>query len=121
MNTRPYGPKRSAPPTKSGGRRVSPSEQGRFCEMKIQTDGFLAVGDLPNDEHVPCLVCRCVPDRVWQDIFCPEPGDIPSSFVAHGSKTLVMTYRLCPGHAKVAPWRIRLLMLERLNVMASGQ
>jgi hypothetical protein len=85
--------------------------------MKIQTDGFVAVGDLPNDEGNPCLVCRCVPDRVWQDLFLVAPEDVPASVAAvvPDSKSLAVTYRLCPGHSKVAPWRIRLLILERLS------
>jgi hypothetical protein len=87
--------------------------------VNIQTEGFVAVGKLPNDERYPCLVCRCIPDEVLVDLFVPEPKDIPPSFVMPGGKTLAITYRLCPGHAKVAPWRIRLLMLERLHVLAA--
>lgn len=86
--------------------------------MKFQTDGFVAVGDLLNEEGNPCLVCRCVPDRVWQDLFLVAPEDIPASVAAAmppPTKSLAVTYRLCPGHSKVAPWRIRLLILERLN------
>jgi hypothetical protein len=82
--------------------------------MEFQTDGFVAVGDLPNDEGNPCLVCRCVPDRVWQDLFTPEKGDI--SFSVPDGKTLAVTYRLCPRCAeKPDPWKIRLLILERLS------
>jgi hypothetical protein len=85
--------------------------------MQMQTEGFVALGDLPNDEHYPCLICRKVPERVMVDLFIPEPSDIPSAVQWPTSKTLVMPYRLCPQchNAKPAPWKIRLLILERLN------
>jgi len=88
--------------------------------MKFQTEGFVAVGDMPNDEGNPCLIYRCVPDRVWQDLFLVEPEDVPASVAAamppsKSSTSLAVTYRLCPGHVKVAPWRIRLLILERIQ------
>jgi hypothetical protein len=89
--------------------------------MKIQTEGFVAVGDLPNHEHYPCLACGHVPDRVMVDLFVPDLEDIPPTFAVPDSKTLAVTYRLCPRCAehKPAPWKIRLLLLERLNARAA--
>src|SRR5262249_38733125 len=62
----------------------------------IQTDGYVVVGIFKNEDHYPCLICRDTPDMVWQDLFIPEPSDIPPSFAAVESQTLVMPYRLCP-------------------------
>ena len=87
----------------------------------FQTDGYIVVGIFKNDEdHYPCLICRDIPEMVWQDIFVPEPPDIPPSFPLPERKTLVMTYRLCPQCHDAEPdeWKIRLLMLERLNAIA---
>jgi hypothetical protein len=91
--------------------------------MKMQTDGFIAVGDLPNDERYPCLVCKCVPERVMTDLFVPESKDIPESVQLPDARTLVIPYRLCPkcAAAKLDRWKIRLLMLERLNALAGSQ
>jgi hypothetical protein len=88
--------------------------------MKLQTEGYIPLGDLPNDERYPCLLCRCVPERVMTNVFVPEPKDIPSSVKLADGRTLVMPYRLCPQCFKVKadPWKIRLLMLERLNALA---
>ena len=86
----------------------------------IQTDGLIALGDLPNEENYPCLICRTRPDRVMVDLFVPEPNEIPASFPLPESKTLVLPYRLCLACHKAKPgeWKIRLLMLERLNTLA---
>lgn len=91
--------------------------------MKIQTDGFVAIGGLPNDERYPCLVCKCVPESVIADLFIPDPEDIPSSIPVQDLKTFVMLYRLCPRCAKnrPAPWKLRLLLLERLNIVTGRQ
>ena len=85
--------------------------------MKVQTEGFIVVGDLPNDERYRCLICGYVPGRVWQDLYIPETGEIPATLSLPISKTLVMPYRLCPTCSKdePKPWKIRLLMLARLN------
>jgi hypothetical protein len=90
--------------------------------MEIQTESYIVLGDLPNEERYHCLICGCTPDRVMVDLFVPEPKDIPASVPLPNSKTLVMPYRLCPrcAKAKSAPWRIRLLILERLNVIGGG-
>lgn len=89
--------------------------------MDTQTEGFIALGELPNDEHYPCLICRRIPDVVMVDLFVPEPNDIPQSLVLRSSKALVLPYRLCPRCSKTKPdpWKIRLLMLERLDILAS--
>lgn len=87
----------------------------------FQTDGFIVVGIFKNDEdHYPCLICRDIPEMVWQDIFIPEPSEIPQSLALPASKTLVLPYRLCPQCHDVKPdlWKIRLLVLERLNAIA---
>lgn len=92
--------------------------------MTFQTDGLLVIGELPNEEHYPCLVCREVPDRVYVDLFTPEPSDIPASVASRvGETTLVVTYRLCPRCHKANPgaWKIRLLLLERLKAMTEAQ
>jgi hypothetical protein len=85
--------------------------------MKMQTEGFVALGELPNDERYPCLVCRCVPDVVMVDLFALEPEDVPASVAVPDSKTLAVTYRLCPRcfKTKPDPWKLRLLVLERLT------
>jgi hypothetical protein len=85
--------------------------------IETQTEGFIAVGDLPNDERYRCLLCKCVPERVIVDLFIPAPKDIPAGFPLPDSKTLVLPYRLCPQCSKARPdtWKIRLFMLERLN------
>ena len=95
--------------------------------MEIQTEGFIVVGELPNDEHYHCLICRQVPDVVMVDVFVPDPKDIPLSIAVAlpDSGTLVLPYRLCPqcSKPKPDPWKIRLLMLERMADIAarSGQ
>ena len=82
--------------------------------MKFQTEGFVPLGDMSNDEHYPCLMCKQVPERVWVDLFTPEKGDI--SFPVPDARQLAVTYRLCPQCAKNPDqWKIRLLILERLN------
>ena len=90
--------------------------------VKIQTEGFFVIGDLPNDEHYCCLVCRDVPDRVHVDLFVPEPVDIPASIASRVPNTLAVPYRLCPRCYRAKPdrWRIRLLVLEKLNAVAEG-
>jgi hypothetical protein len=90
--------------------------------MEMQTEGFIAMGDLPNEERYPCLMCRNVPDRVRVDVFVPEPSDIPGSVSLPNSKALVFLYRLCPRCYETKPdaWKIRLLMLERLTAMTEG-
>ncbi len=91
--------------------------------LKMQADGFVLIGELPNKEHYPCLVCRDIPDHVHVDLFTPEPSDIPASMASRvGDKTLAITYRLCPRcfKAKLAPWKIRLLLLERVKATVEG-
>ena len=85
--------------------------------MKMQTEGFVALGEMPNDDRYPCLICKQVPDSVVVDLFIPEPKDIPPTMPLPG--TLAVTYRLCPRchKAKPEPWKIRLLVLERLRRM----
>lgn len=87
--------------------------------MKIQTDGFVVIGDLPNDEYYACLICRNIPERIHQDLFVPEPEDIPESFPLPANRGVVVPYRLCPRcyAAKPDSRRIRLLILERLRVV----
>lgn len=82
--------------------------------MTIQTDGFV-LGDLPNEEHYRCLMCGEIPRRVHVDVFVPEPGDIPVSPLDF--RNMVLPYRLCPRchGTKPEPWKIRLLLLERLS------
>jgi hypothetical protein len=91
--------------------------------MQIQTEGFIALGEMPNDEHYPCLICKRIPDEVIVDLFVPEPKEIPPSSVKlpESTQTLVLPYRLCPrcSQAKPKAWEIRLLMLERLNAIAA--
>ena len=89
--------------------------------MKMQTEGFIVLGDLPNDERYSCLICRCVPERVMVDLFVPENQEIPASLPVPDSRELVLPYRLCPKchETKPGPWKIRLLMLERLNAMVA--
>ena len=95
--------------------------------MEMQTDGFLVVGELANEGHYHCLVCGQVPDVVMVDVFAPDPKDVPPRIAAAvpDRRTLVLPYRLCPqcSKAKPDPWKIRLLMLERLAYIAarSGQ
>ena len=86
----------------------------------IQTDGYVVVGILKNEDQYSCLICRDIPDMIWQDLFLPEPNEISPSFPVPESKTLVMPYRLCPQchDARPGDWKIRLLMLERLNAIA---
>jgi hypothetical protein len=88
--------------------------------IKMQTDGFVAIGELPNAEHHPCLVCREIPDQVHVDLFTLEPTDIPESIAARVPNTLAVKYRLCSRcyQARPANWKIRLLLLERLKNMA---
>jgi hypothetical protein len=88
--------------------------------MQLQTGGFIVLGDQPNHEGYRCLICRVIPDRLTVDLFVPEPEDIPPSLVVSNSKSLVLPYRLCPlcFKAKPDPWKIRLLILGRLNVLA---
>ena len=91
--------------------------------VRVQTDGYVVIGVLPNDEHYRCLVCGCVPDRVHQDLFVPEPGEVPASIASRADKRqVVVLYRLCPHcyKAKPRPWKIRLLMLEKINAMTEG-
>ena len=91
--------------------------------VNLQTDGFVALGEQLNDEHKPCLVCGKIPDSVHVDLFTPEPRDIPASLASRvGEKTLAITYRLCPRcfNAKPRPWKIRLLLLERMKGMVNG-
>lgn len=85
--------------------------------FKIQAEGFFAIGDLPIDEHHRCLLCRKAPDRVHEDLFVLERCDIPASIASRIPNILVVQYRLCPNcdKAKPAPWKIRLLLLERLK------
>jgi len=92
--------------------------------LKMQTDGFVVMGELPNDDHIPCLVCGKIPDSVHVDLFTPEPRDVPVSIASRvGGKTLAITYRICPScfKAKPRPWKIRLLLLERMKGMVEGQ
>lgn len=103
-------------------RIVSPTSAEGVLVMKIQTEGYIALGDLPNEERYRCLVCGEVADRVWVDLFVPEPSDIPTSLARPDSKTLVLPYRLCLRCHKDRPdaRKIRLLMVERLKAMTEG-
>jgi len=87
--------------------------------LKIQTDGFVVIGILPNEEHYPCLVCGQVPGFVFLDLFTPEPKDIPASIASRVSNTLAMKYRLCLRchEAKPLPSKIRRLVLARLKAL----
>ena len=87
--------------------------------MQIETDGFVVIGDLPNDENYHCLICGRVPDRVFQNLFIPKEEDIPAAL--NIPNTLVLPYRLCLPCNKTKPeqWKIRLLVLERLNRLVS--
>ena len=88
--------------------------------MQLKTEGLIVLGAVPNEEGFQCLICRAVPDRVIVDLFVPDEKDIPSSLSVPDSKALALPYRLCPRCFKTKPggWKIRLLMLERLNVLA---
>ena len=101
--------------------RSTPPAVRNVVFSMIQTDGYVVVGILKNESRYPCLICRHIPDVVWQDLFIPEPTDVPPSFALPESKTLVMPYRLCPQchDAKPDDWKIRLLMLERLSAIAT--
>jgi hypothetical protein len=87
--------------------------------VPIQTDGFIVVGELRNEQRYPCLICRCIPEIVMVDLFIPEADEIPSILPLPATRQLVLPYRLCPKCAESKPpdRKIRLLMLERLNVM----
>ena len=89
---------------------------------ETQDDSFLVIGDVPNDEGYRCLVCRAVPDRVWSSVFGPDPKDVPAAIVSKVyPKEVVMPYRLCMKCHESNPtnWKIRLLLLEKLKVLAS--
>lgn len=93
-------------------------------KVKLQTDGFVVVGVLPNEEHHRCLVCGKIPEDIHVDVFTPNKSDIPPSIATHVStKTLALTYRLCPSCYKAKPdqWKLRLLLLERLEAMVEGE
>jgi hypothetical protein len=90
----------------------------------MQTDGFVAIGEMPNGEQYPCLVCRQIPQSVHVDLFALDPSVTPTPLaIPAGEKTLVVTYRLCPScyKAKPGPWKVRLLVLERLKARVEGQ
>jgi hypothetical protein len=91
--------------------------------VKIQTEGFVVIGVLPNEERYPCLICGDVPEPIWQDLFPVDPGDIPESLPLPAGTNLVVTYRLCPSchKSKPDPWKIRLLILARLKVAAGSR
>jgi hypothetical protein len=89
-------------------------------EKYMQTDGFVALGEMPNDQRLPCLVCKKILETIVVQIFVPEPDDIPATLRLPGPKKLVIPYRLCPNcyrDNKPAPWKLRLLILERLNAL----
>jgi hypothetical protein len=57
------------------------------------------------------------------DLFTPDKSDIPPALATRVStKTLAITYRLCPScyEAKPAKWKIRLLLLESIKAMVGG-
>src|SRR5689334_21257786 len=56
----------------------TPKRTGVF-DMEIQTESYIVLGGLPNEERYHCLICGCTPDRVMVDLFVPEPKDIPAS------------------------------------------
>lgn len=91
---------------------------------KMQTDGFVVTGVLLNEEHYPCLVCGEIPDFVHVDLFTPEPSDIPEPFAVRvpNPLTLAIKYRLCAHcyKAKPEPWKMRLLLLARVEGMVEG-
>jgi hypothetical protein len=90
----------------------------------MQTDGFVPIGEMPNEQLLPCLLCKQIPDRVHVNLFGLEANDIPASLVLQvGEKTLAITYRLCPSCYRIKPgvWKIRLLILERLKARVEGQ
>jgi hypothetical protein len=92
--------------------------------ISVQTDGFVAPGEMPNDEQHPGLICRQIPQSVHVDLFALDPSDTPTPLaIPVGEKTLVVTYRLCPScyQAKPGPWKVRLLVLERLQARVEGQ
>ncbi len=91
--------------------------------IKLQTDGYLVFGILPNDEHDQCLICGEIPDFVHIDIFTPEPRDIPTCISSRiGEKTFGIKYRLCPRcfKAKPRPSKIRRFLLEGIKAMVVG-
>ncbi len=90
-----------------------------MSKIEFQTDGYIVVGELRNEERYRCLICRNVPEVVRVDIFVPQPAEIPPSLRVPEARTLVMPYRLCPQCHEAKPdfWKIRLLMLERLNAL----
>ena len=89
--------------------------------MKIQTDGFIVLGPVPNDERFRCLVCRDIPEYIHQNLYEPKANEIPAALSVPGSKTVVMLYRLCLRchAAKPDPRKIRLLVLERFAGVAN--
>ena len=85
----------------------------------IQTDGFVAIGEMPKGEQYPCLVCRQIPQNVHMDLFALQSEDVPTSLALPvGEKILAVTpcYQAKPG-----PWKIRLLILERFKTKVEGQ
>ncbi len=88
--------------------------------MRLQTDGFVPLGELPNDERFHCLICRDVPERIWANLHPLERKDLPKPVAAQAPNDLAVTYRLCPRCQASEPdaWKIRLLILER---MTAGQ
>jgi hypothetical protein len=92
--------------------------------IKSQTDGFVPIGEMSNEERFPCLVCKQVTDRVHVNLFALEANDIPAPLVMKvGKSTLAITYRLCPPcyRAKLGPWKIRLLIIERFKTRLEGR
>jgi hypothetical protein len=90
--------------------------------MKIQTDGFVVIGELLNNERRPCPICREIPDRVRVELLGPEPSEVPAC-LSVPDKTLTLLYRLCPRcyEAKPDAWIIRLLVLARVTTIAEDR
>jgi hypothetical protein len=91
--------------------------------LKMQTDGFVVIGMLPNEEHYPCLICGEIPDFVYVDLFTPEPKEIPAAIASRVANTLAMKYRLCLRchEAKPLPSKLRQLALERLKALGEDE
>jgi len=92
-------------------------------DPKTQLEDFAVVGELPNHESDPCLMCKQVSETVRTDLFLPEPQDIPSSVRVPDAKQFAILYRLCPKCAAAKPprWKIRLLLIDRLKSVAGQQ
>jgi hypothetical protein len=86
--------------------------------INFHTDEVVMIGPMPNHEGFQCLVCQKISELIHVDLFPIERRDIPASVAEFVPNELVITYRLCSrcrARAWKIQWKIRLLILERLN------